>query len=77
MLGAIFQPTGCDTSGCSNGQWMEVPAKIKPQMVTRKEKLKSKRKSNNVKNSIKLVKNRVPMNGIGICSAIKQCGFST
>ena len=44
-------------------------------MITRKERLKSKRKSNNVRNSIKLVKNKVPINGIGTCNTIWKCGF--
>ena len=38
---------------------------------------KKKWKSNNVTNSIRLSKKRVPMNGIGTCNAIKHWGFST
>ena len=39
------------------------------QTVTHNEKLTLKWKSSNVKNSIRLVKTREPMNGIGICIA--------
>ena len=45
-------------------------------MATHNEKLTLKWKSNNVKNSIRLVKTREPMNGIGICIAKKMCGFA-
>ena len=43
-------------------------------MVTCKERLTSILKSNSVANLIRPLKSRVPMNGIGNCTAMKQWG---
>ena len=59
-----------DTALTSLGAWQK-----QSQMVTLSEKFTSNWKSNSDRNSIKLVKNNVPMNGIGICNATNKCGF--
>ena len=72
---AVFLRGGAALGRTASGWGCLIKSNL--QMVIRKERLTSKRKSNNVRNSIKLVKNRVPINGIGTCNAIWKCGFCT